>query len=66
MKPQSVEELEQVCKEICPACATLTPWRYRPETAEFVHETFGHKGAFAHSFCLASHYRTKYRDKVGG
>jgi len=65
MTPQTNEELEQVCKEICPSCAKGDPLRYRAETREWTHDLYS-KGSFAHSFCLASNYRSKYKDQVSG
>jgi hypothetical protein len=66
MTPKSAEDLEQVCKEICPACAASDPLRYRSDSNEWVHDVHGQKGAFAHKFCLAHNYRVKYRSLAGG
>jgi hypothetical protein len=66
MTPKSAEELEQVCKEICPACAANEPLRKRSDNDEYVHDIYGQKGAFAHKFCLAHNYRLKYEGKFGG
>jgi hypothetical protein len=63
--PQSAEELEQVCREICPACAKGEGLRYRPETQEYTHNSYD-RGGFSHSFCLASNYRNRYKDAFGG
>lgn len=65
MTPASKDELEQVCKEICPACAAGNTIRQRTDTLEWIH-TFTNQGGFSSAFCLASNYRNKYKDRFSG
>lgn len=65
------ENFEQFCKDICPHCAAGSSVRQRDDTGEIVHDTsIAIPGTLGkrqgHAFCLASNFRKKWKDRIGG
>lgn len=58
-------EFEETCRDICPQCKAGIAIRQREDTKEMVHDSY-RGNAISHSFCLASNFRNKYKDSLGG
>lgn len=59
---QITEDFDQLCRIVCPYCADGVALRYRPETAEYVHDKKV-SNAITHSFCWANGLRKKYQNE---
>jgi hypothetical protein len=62
----SKEELEELCKDVCPACAQGIPLRQRTDTKEWVHDKIVEMNKaktshlVSHFLCLGHGLRKKY------
>jgi hypothetical protein len=55
--PYSKAEQEQIIRAVCPHCAAGIKVRQRSDTREWVHDSAVGKTGFAHTICLATHFR---------
>lgn len=59
------EQFIQTCRDVCPHCKADVIVRWRDDSREYVHDIY--RGtAVTHAFCLASHFRIKYKEVNGG
>ena len=65
----TMAEYLDLCGDICPNCAKVASLRQREDTKEWTHDinteipgTLGKR--MVHAFCLASHFRNKWKDKL--
>ena len=60
------DEFESTCRDVCPHCNAGIPTRQREDTREYVHDRAVGKSGFAHSVCMTTHFRNKYKDQLSG
>jgi hypothetical protein len=65
MSEYTKEQLQQLCRDVCPRCDEEWPLEMRQETGEYVHTRISSNAAgannFAHVYCMATHLRVKYK-----